>query len=627
MCGIAGCADLKRPTSAETLARMAGAVCHRGPDDSGIYRSPDGLAGLAFRRLSIIDLSPAGHQPMTAAGRDCWIVFNGEVYNFAELRPELEARGHVFHSRTDTEVVLHAWLEWGERCVERFIGMFAFAIWDERERTLFAARDRLGVKPFYYAAAGGRIAFASELKSLMAEGSASGALDADALGDFLARGYISAPRTIYRGVRALEPGHTLTWRNGVVSVSQYWNPLRYVGGGARSVDEGRLADQLDELLRSSIRYRLISDVPLGAFLGGGLDSTLVVALMRAVSDAEVRTFTIGFEDGSQDEGVAAAAVARHLGTTHLSLTATEREAQAVVPLLPQIYDEPFADASQIPTYLVARLTRQHVTVALSGDGGDELFGGYVNYTRLAEIERWWRLPRAIRAAAAVPALLLPHGTRRRALEGMSAASPLDYAEDVWRLTRRRDAAALVPALRGRAEDPESRYGSGRLDGLGLKPLERMMLTDLQRYLPNDILTKVDRASMAVSLEARVPLLDHRVVEFALGLPLDSKLRGGRTKVLLRRVLARYVPPALTDRPKHGFSVPLASWLRGELRPLAATYLSPERVTHFGVLDPAAVEPRLRRFLAGGHGDEGIWALLMLQMWLERYAPEGGATVA
>ena len=372
---------------------------------------------------------------------------------------------------------------------------------------------------------------------------------------------------------------------------------------------------------------LISDVPLGAFLGGGLDSTLVVALMRAVSDAEVRTFTIGFEDGSQDEGAAAAAVARHLGTTHLSLTATEREAQAVVPLLPQIYDEPFADASQIPTCLVARLTRQHVTVALSGDGGDELFGGYVNYTRVAEIERWWRLPRAIRAAAAVPALLLPHGTRRRALEGLSAASPLEYAEDVWRLTRRRDAAALVPALRGRTEDGAAGYGASRFDGLGLKPLERMMLTDLQRYLPNDILTKVDRASMAVSLEARVPLLDHRVVEFALGLPLDLKLRAGRTKVLLRRVLARYVPPALTDRPKHGFSVPLATWLRGELQALVATYLSRERVAHFGVLDPAAVEPRLRRFLAGGYGDEGIWALLMLQMWLERYAPEGGVTVA
>ena len=502
--------------------------------------------------------------------------------------------------------------------------MFALAIWDERERVLFAARDRLGIKPLYYAARPGRLAFASELKPLMVEGSASGALDGNALGDFLARGYVSAPRTIYQSVRALEPGHTLTWRDGSAAIRRYWNPLDYVSQDGAPADEGRLTDQLDELLRSSVRYRLISDVPLGAFMGGGLDSTLVVALMRAVSGAEVRTFTIGFEDGRQDEALAAAAIARHLETTHLSLTATEREAQAVVPLLPGIHDEPFADSSQIPTYLVSRLTRQHVTVALSGDGGDELFGGYDNYVRVAEIERWWRVPRAVRAATALPARLLPPGTRRRALEGLGAATPLAYAEDVWRLYRRREATRLVPALRGYAEDPERGYTAARLRGM--PPLERMMLTDLERYLPNDILTKVDRASMAVSLEARVPLLDHRVVEFALGLPLAMRLRQGRTKLLLRRVLARYVPPALTERPKHGFSVPLAAWLRGELRPLTAMHLSPERLMHFGVLDPAAVAQRLRRFMAGGYGDEGIWALLMLQMWLERYHPEGRVSV-
>ena len=625
MCGIAGAVDVARPLAEDLFVRMGGAICHRGPDDSGTYRSPDGLAGLAFRRLAIIDLSPAGHQPMTVPDRDCWIVFNGEVYNFAELRPELEAKGHVFRSRSDTEVVLHAWLEWGERCVDRFIGMFAFAIWDERERVLFAARDRLGIKPLYYAERPGRLAFASELKALMAEGSASGALDADALGDFLARGYVSAPRTIYRGVRALEPGHTLTWRNGTTTVRRYWNALDYAERGGAPADEAGLAEELDELLRSAIRYRLISDVPLGAFLSGGLDSTLVVALMRAVSGDDLRTFTIGFEDGRQDESAAATAIARHLGTTHLNLTATESEALALVPLLPEIYDEPFADSSQIPACLVSRLTRQHVTVALSGDGGDELFGGYDNYRRMAEIERWWRLPRALRSAASLPALLLPQGARRRALEGLASADPLAYAEDVWRLHRRREAEALLPALAARGEDAARGYTASRLRGMA--PIARMMLTDVARYLPNDILTKVDRASMAVSLEARVPLLDHRVVEFALGLPLEMRLRDGRTKVLLRRVLARYVPPALTERPKHGFSVPLASWLRGDLRPLLALYLSPERLVHFGVLEPAAVAPRLRRFLAGGYGGEGIWALLMLQMWLERYHPEGSVPIA
>jgi asparagine synthase (glutamine-hydrolysing) len=629
MCGIAGCVDAHGPVPVELLARMAGAVRHRGPDDDGIYRSPDGHAGLAFRRLAIIDLSPAGHQPMTVPGRDCWIVFNGEVYNFGELRAELEALGHAFRSRSDTEVVLHAWLEWGERCVERFIGMFAFAIWDEGTRVLFAARDRLGIKPLYYVAESDRLAFGSELKSLVAAGVPTAPLDADALADFLARGYISAPRTIYRGVRALLPGHTLTWREGAVTLRRYWDPLDYaIGPGSRvQADESHLADELDELLRSSIRYRLISDVPLGAFLSGGLDSTLVVALMRAVSGADVRTFTIGFPDARQSEAAAAAAVARHLGTTHLDLTATERDAQDVVPLLPDIFDEPFADASQIPTYLVSRLTREHVTVALSGDGGDELFGGYDNYTRLARIAPWWRAPRALRAAAALPARLLPHGTRRRALEGLAAADPLTYAEQVWRLFRRHEAAALVPALRGQFDDSEAGYAARRVAGSRMHRLEAMMLTDLERYLPNDILTKVDRASMAVSLEARVPLLDHRVVEFALGLPLEMRMRQGRTKVLLRRVLSRYVPPALTERPKRGFSVPLAAWLRGDLRSLTATSLAPERLAFFGVLDPAAVATRLARFARGGTGAEGIWALLMLQLWLERHHPEGRVQIA
>jgi asparagine synthase (glutamine-hydrolysing) len=628
MCGIAGSVDTSRPVDVATLERMTECIRHRGPDDGGVFQARDGRVGLAFRRLSILDLSPAGHQPMTTPDGGYAIVFNGEVYNFAELRPELEARGHVFRSHTDTEVILRAYQEWGPKCVQRFIGMFALAVWDESRGVLFMARDRLGIKPLYYAERAGHLAFASELKPLMIEGSASGDLDATALGEFLAAGYVSAPRSIYRSVRSLPPGHTLTWSSGTASVERYWDPVDWIGSGVPDRTEDQMADELDELLRSSVKYRLVSDVPLGAFLSGGIDSSLVVALMRAVSNADVRTYSVGFEDRTLDEAAAAAAVARHLGTIHTSLTATEREAQGVVPSLPLFYDEPFADSSQIPTYLVSRLTRQHVTVALSGDGGDELFAGYQNYSRMATLERRrWNLPASVRALASATSARLPESSWSRALDWLGSSSPAEYADKVWRIWRQPAARAIAPALRDVADEPQESDTSSRLNGLGLSTIERMMLTDLQRYLPNDILTKVDRASMAVSLEARVPLLDHRVVQFALGLPLDAKWKHGRTKVLLRKVLARYVPPALTERPKQGFAVPLSTWLRGDLKPLLLSHLSPERIRHFGVLDADAVGRRVTGFVADGKGAVGMWSLLMLQMWLDRYHPAGGVTVS
>ena len=617
MCGISGYVDASAPTPPGVLERMGACLCHRGPDDEGLYRSPDGCTGLAFRRLAIIDVSAAGHQPMSSGAGDCWIVFNGEVYNYAELRPELEARGHVFRSKTDTEVVLRAYMEWGPRCVDRFIGMFAFAIWDAPRRRLFAARDRLGIKPLYYADRGGRLVFGSELKPLIVEGAAGGALDATALGEFLARGYISAPRTVYAGVRALPPAHTLAWEAGTVTVERYWDPLDWVGRRAPATDDV-LADELDEMLRSAVRYRLISDVPLGAFLSGGVDSSLVVALMRAVSTADVRTFTVGFAERAVDESSHAAAVARHLGTVHTTMTVSEREAQAVVPLLPAMYDEPFADSSQIPTYLVSALTRRHVTVALSGDGGDELFAGYQNHQRVAELEPFWALPAPLRRAAGALGRLIPGHRVGRRLSGLVADSPLAYAEEAWRLTAKADAERLMPALAGIADSRDRAYDAARFARPGLGFLDRMMLSDLERYLPNDVLTKVDRASMSASLEARVPLLDHRVVQFALGLPLDAKWRHGRGKFLLRRVLSRYVPDALIDRPKQGFGVPLAGWLRGELRPTLEAHLAPDRLAVHGLLEPTAVGGLVDTFLRGGGGAESVWSLLVLQMWLERY---------
>lgn len=578
---------------------------------------PGGEAGFAFRRLSIIDLSPAGHQPMATRDRRYWIVFNGEVYNFAELRSELEGLGHAFESRTDTEVVLAAYREWGERCVARFIGMFAFAIWDTAEQQLFAARDRLGIKPFYYALTGSGIAFASELKALMASGLPGRALNLRALASYFARGYVTAPDTILASAAVLLPAHSLTWKGGATVTRRYWDPLDFVHGTvvpARSDDDW--ADELEERLRSAVRYRLISDVPLGAFLSGGVDSTLVAAIMRAVSTGDVRTFSIGFDHATFDESGHAAAVARHLGTTHETLTASADEALAAVPRLPAIFDEPFSDSSQVPTYLVSRLTREHVTVALSGDGGDELFCGYDNYRQLMKVSPAWRLPTAVRGALAAGSRALP-GTGR--LGRLAAESPLHHAEDVWRIWSRRDAARVCPAVAGEDGCGPFDYTSSRYDLPGLEPVERMMLSDLERYLPNDILTKVDRCSMATSLEARVPLLDHRVVEFALGLPLRLKWRNGTSKFLLRHLLERHVPRRLTDRPKQGFAVPLDAWLRGALRPLADRHLSPERTEAFGLLDDAHVAA-LRRTVnsgGGGAGAERLWSLLMLQLWLER----------
>ena len=612
MCGIAGMV-LSRGTVDEGALRRAGACLrHRGPDDEGVYLSPSGAAGLAFRRLSIIDLSQAGHQPMPNADGTRWIIFNGEVYNFRELRAELEACGRTFRSRTDSEVVLQAYEEWGERCLDRFIGMFAFAIWNEPERSLFLARDRLGIKPLYYAVDPAGIRFGSELKALLELGVSDRSLDAVALREYLGRGYVSAPRSILAAVRSLPPGHLLVWRAGALEIRRYWDPLEYARPQPAKEDEA--LDQLEDLLRSSVKYRLVSDVPVGAFLSGGLDSSLVAAVMRAVDPGEVRTFTVGFADRSHDESARAEAIARHLGTTHLSLVASESDALALVPRLPELFDEPFADSSQIPTYLVSRLTRDHVTVALSGDGGDELFAGYDTYGRFAEVSRYWRLPSPVRSVASGIGRRLGGG-RARLLSGLHLAEPLAYAETAWRIWTPRDLAELAPGLASVTDDQQHAFTANRYRGLA--PVERMMLSDLERYLPNDILTKVDRASMAASLEARVPLLDHRLVQFALSLPPDLKRRNGTSKVLLRRLLGRYLPPELIGGPKQGFSVPLGSWLTGALRPLVATHLSADRIGAYGLLAPSVVQ---RTVAAAGESRvaaERLWSLLMLQLWLER----------
>jgi len=623
MCGLVAWAKRSGVVNDSLLRGIRETIAHRGPDDSGEFISADGMVGLGFRRLSIIDLSPAGHQPMTNADGTLWIVFNGEVYNYAAIRPELEAKGHTFRSQSDTEVILHAYEEWGVDCVQRFIGMFAIVIWDSRKRVIFAARDRLGIKPLYYSDRNDQLVLASELKPIINSTGFDKTLDRVALYNYLTRGYITPPETIFRAARSLSPGCRLTWQvdSGVLTIDRYWSALEHLEPTSemRGWAETDWLEALDEMARSAVAYRLISDVPLGAFLSGGIDSSLVVALMRQVSNAEVKTFTIGFGEADYNEADEAGRVAQQLGTTHTTMMASYRDAQELIRSLPIYFDEPFADSSQIPTLLVSKLTRQHVTVALSGDGGDELFCGYEHYRVAERLQNLWRLPQPVRSLAGFGGQFAPVERWRLAMQGLELPTLpafIDYFNGKWRPRELLKLAPNLQSVPGALNSDETGYGfynapkDGQLSGL--------MLQDIQRYLPADILTKVDRASMAVSLEARVPLLDHRFVQLALKMPLNLKMRQGQSKYLLKQLLYRYVPKALVDRPKMGFGLPLNEWLRTDLRDLVADYLSPKRLKAGGLFEPTVVEHQLTRFNRGESGHGRIWTLLMFQMWSERY---------
>jgi len=621
MCGIAGIVDSRGVPGRDVLEAARDTLAHRGPDDAGLYINGSRDAALLFRRLSIIDLSPAGHQPLENEDGSRWIVFNGEIYNFEALRDVLESAGHRFRSRTDSEVILHAFEEWGPRAIDRFIGMFAFAIWDEQTRTLFAARDRLGIKPLYYHHTPTGIRFASELKPLVVLSGSRQRVDPAAVWGYLTRGYIASPRTIYEGIRSLPPGHYLYWSadSRAVRVQRYWDPLwAYESGrrgqGVQRSDLSDACDELDAALRSSVKLRMRSDVPIGAFLSGGLDSSTVVAVMAAVADTRVKTFNIGFREREYDEAESAKRIAEHLGTEHHELVATDQQLLEFIPRLVDYFDEPFADSSALPTYLVSLLARQHVTVALSGDGGDELLGGYQHYRTIAARLRYARaIPVPMGQMLARIGGAFPSSRAKTALASLDALESseefFDYFTSVYRPHELR---CLAPELTPVPDMPASRLGGEATD------LQRFTLSDLQRYLPHDILTKVDRASMAVSLEARVPLLDHRVVELLIGLPDEMKVHDGTQKVLLRHVLARYVPSHLTDRPKKGFGVPLDEWLRGPLKWMLDEYLAPSRLRNGGLFDPAAVQSVIARFLRGEIGHTRPWVLLVYQMWAQRF---------
>src|SRR5437016_994585 len=572
MCGIAGIVDLQGGAKREALlglaCRMAEALAHRGPDDSGAWASSDGAAYLSHRRLSIVDLSPRGRGPMHFADGRLTITFNGEIYNFLELREELKSAGYCFKSDTDTEVVLAAYDCWGVECLQRFVGMFAFGLWDSASHRLYLARDRLGKKPLYYSERAGRFAFASELKALLADPAFPRDVDPDALSLYLRYGYVPSPYSIFRAARKLPPAHYAVLDGDDLTIQRYWDPIEIALSPPAQLGDAEAKERLAELLRDSIRHRLISDVPLGMFLSGGMDSSLVAALMREVSDDPVKTFTIRFENPEYNEADYAAAIARYLGTEHREETCSTSQLLALVDGLPEFLDAPFADSSALPTHLVSKIPPDHVTVALAGDGGDELFFGYPRYHALAQYGWLLRSPRAIRRAVATVVGAVPRRRFRRAKELLRQDLSDVYSRFItcWMPSEIRELTGRPPVENPAYQDVERRLAI-------LPPSERPALLDLITYLPEDILTKVDRASMAVSLEARAPLLDHRIVEFSLRLPFAMKWRGGTSKWLLRQVLYDRVPRKLLERPKMGFGVPLDDWFRGPLRERIATALS------------------------------------------------------
>jgi asparagine synthase (glutamine-hydrolysing) len=642
MCGIAGLLDAtagRNVSLAGTIAAMTGALDHRGPDDSGVWSDEASGLALGFRRLAIIDLSMAGHQPMVSASGRYVIVYNGEIYNANDLRPELEARGVKFRGHSDTEVMLEAFDAFGvPATLDRLIGMFALALWDREKRVLTLARDRLGIKPLYWARFGGLFLFGSEMKALYAHPGWPREIDRDAVTSYLRFGYVPGPISILKGVQKLAPGTILTMKAGSEpAIEPFWSARDIVGaavGDRFAASPIEAAERLETLLKDAVSRRMVADVPLGAFLSGGIDSSLVVALMQASTSRPVRTFTIGFNEQGYDEAAHAKGVAAHLGTDHTELYVTPEHAQSIIPRLPEIYDEPFADSSQIPTFLISEMTRRHVTVALSGDGGDELFAGYPRYAFAQNV--WSRLQWA------------PPALRRVMAGGIGAVSPACWDKLAGPL-----AGSLLPRLLGdkmhkaagvlRADDPDAFYrrvvsqwpepetlvaGGKEPEGPLGDPtirdtipgyVERMQFLDLVTYLPDDILVKVDRASMAMGLEVRVPLIDHRVVDFAFRLPLRLKLRGGTSKWLLRQILYRYVPKALVERPKMGFGVPIDSWLRGPLRDWAESLLDRGRLARGGLIDPEPVRRAWEEHLSGRRNWQyRLWTVLMLEAWRERW---------
>jgi asparagine synthase (glutamine-hydrolysing) len=644
MCGIVGFWNAKSGQPAENLqaqiSRMSDQIMTRGPDAGGAWGDAQSGVTLGHRRLSIIDLTEAGSQPMTSSCGRYVIVYNGEIYNSEELRTELAPHNRTYRGYSDTETILESCAAIGVRkTVEKLIGMFAFALWDKQEKTLSLVRDRLGIKPLYWADFAGTLLFASELKAIVKHPAFVKEVNYDGVASFLRHSYVPAPYSIYKDVYKLQPGEILTrTADGAITKETFWSMAQVYRKGKEQPfvgSDGEAVAALDRLLRDSVKRRMVADVPLGAFLSGGIDSSLVAGVMQAQSSEKIKTYSIGFSESDFNEAPHARSVADHLGTDHTELYVTPEIAQGVIPHLSQIFDEPFADSSQIPTYLVSKMTRDHVTVALSGDGGDELFCGYNRYRTAAAMgTRLGSIPTVLRKMGAglikaVPpqgwdqlANLVPQAKRPRyvgsKLHKLAAVLGGDENDLFRRLLSQWDGRDLTDLIVKGQEIQTVLLDEG-LRAQVPDFYDRMQYIDTLMYLPDDILTKVDRASMAVSLEARVPLLDHRMVEFAWSLPHHLKVRNGEAKWILKQALDQYVPLAMTERPKMGFGVPVGEWIKGPLRDWAEDLLSEEKLLKHNLVQAEVVRQRWVEHLSGAHNwQAGLWNVLMLQSWADEW---------
>ena len=624
MCGIVGIVrNDQKPVDEQLLSRMCEAIRHRGPDDDGFY--VNGSVGLAMRRLAIIDLK-SGKQPIHNQDRSSWIVFNGEIYNYLELREKLEKLGHTFYTNSDTEAIVHAYDQFGADCPKHLRGMFAFAIWNERTQELFLARDRVGKKPLLYAHVNGDLIFGSEFSALLLHPDVSRDIQPEALDYYLSFMCIPAPLTAYKAIRKLEPGHWLRWRKGEIDSQRYWQP-----DFTKKLDisEEEAGERTVEILREAVRVRLMSEVPLGAFLSGGIDSSAVVALMAQESSERVKTFSIGFDEQDFSELHHARRIAEHVGADHHEFI-VRPDAVEVLPILVEHYGEPYADSSAVPTYYVARETRQHVTVALNGDGGDESFAGYERYIAMGLTEKYRRVPSFLRESVIKETVnLIPSsGTGRsrvksakRLLEAVSLPRVDRYTHwvSVFNEQTKQPLYSDLFRQQTRETNPTGLLAEWfkRANGIGI--LDAMLLTDQMTYLPNDLLVKVDIATMAVSLEARSPFLDHHVIEFAASLPQDLKLRRLTSKYLLKKVLRKLLPSENLNRRKMGFGVPIGHWFRGKMQPFLREVVLSEKAMRRGLFKPEAVRQLIELHTRGERDySHQLWTLLMLELWFQRF---------
>lgn len=640
MCGITGIWDFKNKISEGTLKEMTDCLRLRGPDDSGIFVDEKNNVGLGHRRLSILDLSPAGHQPMANDDKTIWITFNGEVYNFSEIRKELEEKRYSFKSNSDTEVIINSYQEWGIDCIQKFRGMFAFAIWDKNKEKLFLVRDRAGVKPLYYYFKDNLLLFNSELKSFHKHPEFKKEINFDALALFLQFGYILAPYTIFENAYKLRPGHYLeVEKDGSFKEIKYWDIVDFYLSEKSNKSEQETEKELEEILTESFKYRMVSDVPVGVFLSGGVDSSLVTALLQKDSKIPLKTFTIGFEEKEYNEAPYAKKIAEYLGTDHHELYCTGKDALEIVKKLPEIYDEPFGDSSGIPTYLVSKFAREKVTVALSADAGDELFCGYSRYVALNDyynaLKKWppfvikivsfainiFSVDFLVKLYNILKPILPKYANVKEKIykfknilkyKNAELSSIVENSHTHW---SQREITKML-----KKEHQQLLTNFSEFDKVkDLDSMTQMQAVDFKTYLPDDILVKVDRATMAASLEAREPLIDHKIAEYIARVPIDLKCKNGQSKHILRKILYKYVPKELIERPKQGFAIPIDKWLKNDLKGLLEKYLSEDKIRKQGIFDEKYIKKSLDNYLSGEMDSAyKFWFLLIFQMWYEKY---------